>query len=97
MSDVSSGPLRLNSDRTRANCWRVYAEFMAGLGLRRANVIEEPRLHVDRRSHAGAGHRREHGYLFSDRSDPSSSSAGGKAGRAGGVAGARAEDREGVE
>ena len=29
--------------------------------LRRANVDEEARLHVDRRHHAGAGHRREHG------------------------------------
>src|SRR5262245_4068331 len=29
--------------------------------LRRANVIQEPRLHVDRRHHAGAGHWGEHG------------------------------------
>src|SRR5262245_3230849 len=37
--------------------------------LRRANVIEEPGLHVDSRAHAGAGHRREYGDFQRGRCD----------------------------
>src|SRR5262245_29077070 len=58
----------------------IDAIITARPALRRADVIEEPRLHRNRRPDAGARHRREHGDLFSHRSDPPSASARGKAG-----------------
>src|SRR5262245_37351502 len=75
----------------------IYADNMARPAVRRANVIEEPRLHRSRRPDAGARDRREHGDLFSHRSDSASAFARGKAGGVGRVAVARAEDGEGME
>src|SRR5262245_33360132 len=40
-----------------------YAKLLARPALWRTNVIEEPRLHIDCRPNAGAGHWREHGDL----------------------------------
>src|SRR5262245_16624521 len=39
---------------------RSYANSMARLALRRANVVKETRLHGCSRYHARPGHRREH-------------------------------------
>src|SRR5215813_3134588 len=41
--------------------WGNYANHMAKPALRRTNVDEEPRLHVDCRRHPQLGHWREHG------------------------------------
>src|SRR5262249_4249616 len=43
--------------------WRIYANTLARSALWRANVVEEPWLHFDRRPDAGARHRREYGDL----------------------------------
>src|SRR5262249_61628245 len=42
---------------------------LARLALRRANVSQEDRLHVDRSHYAQLGHRREHGDLQPDQRD----------------------------
>src|SRR5262249_30713104 len=43
-----------------SSSWRNYANTLARPALRRANVTQESRLHVDRRRYAQPGHRREH-------------------------------------
>src|SRR5262245_21515551 len=43
--------------------WRIYANTLARPALRRANVVEEPRVHFDCSAHAQFGHCREHGHL----------------------------------
>src|SRR5262245_29682310 len=53
----------LEAIRTRGLSGRAYANTAARPALRRANVVEETRLHVGCCDHAGARHRREHGDL----------------------------------
>src|SRR5262249_22041040 len=43
--------------------WRNYANTTSRSALRRANVVKASWVHADRRSHAGARHRREHSDL----------------------------------
>src|SRR5262245_24852723 len=73
------------------------ANTLARPALRRANIIEEPRLHRNRRPDTGARDRREHGDLFSHRSDSASASAGGKTGGVGRIALTRAARGESNE
>src|SRR5262245_4358201 len=58
-----------------SSSWRNYADPVAGPALRRANVAEKARLHIDRHAHTRPGHRREHGDLQHHQTDFTASAA----------------------